>query len=59
MSRIKIETNVERMLYSEAMGRCMNPACQEELFINDGDIMEKAHIEAYCSTQDTASSVYA
>lgn len=54
MSRIKIEANVERMLYSEAMGRCMNPACQEELFINDGDIMEKAHIEAYCSTQDNS-----
>ena len=32
MSRIKIETNVERMLYSEAAGRCTNPAFREELY---------------------------
>lgn len=44
MSRDKIDVHVERMLYSEAMGRCMNPECHEELFINDGDIMERAHV---------------
>lgn len=48
MSRIKIDKVVERKLYAESMGRCMNPECQVELFINDGDMIEKAHIEAYC-----------
>ena len=44
MSRIKIDKVVERKLYAESMGRCMNPECQVELFINDGDMIEKAHI---------------
>lgn len=42
------------MLYSEAMGRCMNPECHEELFINDGDIMERAHVIPYCDTKDNS-----
>lgn len=54
MSRIKIDKVVERRLYAESMGRCMNPECRVELFINDGDMIEKAHIEAYCDTQDNA-----
>lgn len=54
MSRIKIDRVVERRLYSEAMGRCMNPNCQVELFINDGDMIEKAHIDPYCDTKDNA-----
>ena len=54
MSRIKIDKVVERKLYAESMGRCMNPECQVELFINDGDMIEKAHIEAYCDTKDNA-----
>ena len=54
MSRIKIDRLVERRLYSEAMGRCMNPNCQVELFINDGDMIEKAHIDPYCETKDNA-----
>lgn len=28
----------------------MNPACQRELFSEDGDIIEKAHIDPYCET---------
>ena len=54
MSRIKIDKVVERKLYAESMGRCMNPECQVELFINDGDLIEKAHIEAYWDTKDNA-----
>ena len=54
MSRIKIDRVVERRLYSEAMGRCMNPNCQVELFINDGDMIEKAHIDPYCDTKNNA-----
>lgn len=34
------------------MGRCMNPACQQNLFSENGDIIEKAHIDPYCKTAD-------
>jgi len=36
------------------MGRCMNPACRCELFRENGDIIEKAHIEPYCATADNS-----
>lgn len=52
MNRDQIGVHVERALYAEAMGRCMNPDCQTELFIGDGDIMERAHIDAYCESKD-------
>ena len=54
MSRDQIGVHVERALYAEAMGRCMNPDCQAELFIGEGDIIEKAHIDAYCETKDNS-----
>lgn len=54
MSREQIGVHVERALYAEAMGRCMNPDCQTELFIGEGDIIEKAHIDAYCETKDNS-----
>lgn len=54
MSREQISENVKRRLCAESMGRCMNPNCQEELFKNNGDIMEKAHIIPYCDTADNS-----
>lgn len=54
MARDKIDVHVERALYSEAMGRCMNPDCQTELFIGEGDIIERAHITPYCKTKDNS-----
>lgn len=54
MNRINITENVKRRLYAESMGKCMNPACQEDLFVGSGDITEKAHIVAYCKTADNA-----
>jgi len=53
MSR-EISENVKRRLYAESMGRCMNPACQKELFCHNGDIIEKAHIDPYCKTADNS-----
>jgi HNH endonuclease len=53
MSR-SISTNVERRIYAESMGRCMNPKCKIELFKEHGDIMEKAHIIPYCDTKDNS-----
>lgn len=53
MSR-EIAENVKRKLYSESMGRCMNPNCQIELFQNNDDIIEKAHIDPYCETADNS-----
>ena len=48
MSRY-ISENVERRLYAESMGYCMNPECHKPLFSkNNGDIIEKAHIDPYC-----------
>lgn len=36
------------------MGRCMNPACQANLFGDNGDILEQAHIDPYCKTADNS-----
>lgn len=52
--RRKINNTVERKLYAESLGRCMNPDCKEELFKERGDIIEKAHIIPYCDTEDNS-----
>lgn len=54
MNREGISKNVRRKLYAESIGRCMNPECQHELFIEDGDIIERAHIDPYCKTADNS-----
>lgn len=54
MNRESISENVKRRLYIESMGRCMNPDCQIDLFQNNGDVMEKAHIIPYCDTADNS-----
>ena len=54
MSRNQIGVHIERALYAESMGRCMNPNCQTELIIGENDIMEKAHIDAYCKTKNNS-----
>ena len=54
MSRDPISVNVQRRLYAESMGRCMNPACKKELFSQNGDLIEKAHIDPYCKTADNS-----
>ena len=53
MSR-NLSENVERKLYAESMGRCMNPNCKEELFKIKGDIIERAHIIPYAKTADNS-----
>ncbi len=52
--RKAIEENIKRKLYAESMGRCMNPCCEQELFISSGDIAEKAHIIPHCDTADNS-----
>lgn len=54
MSREKIPENVKRRLYAESIGKCMNPKCHKDLFIGDGDIVERAHIHPYCETKDNS-----
>lgn len=54
MSREEISENIKRRLYAESMGRCMNPNCLKELFVQNGDIIEKAHIDPYCKTADNS-----
>ena len=54
MNREPIREDIKRKLYAECMGRCMNPDCQKELFNLNGDIIEKAHIDAYCKTADNS-----
>lgn len=49
-----VEESVKRKLYAESMGRCMNPNCQRELFCENGDIIEIAHIAPYCKTADNS-----
>lgn len=52
MSSRYIAEDVKKRLYAESMGRCMNPRCQQNLFGENGDIIEKAHIDPYCETAD-------
>lgn len=52
--RKSISENIKRKLYAESMGKCMNPNCQTELFLNNGDIAEKAHIIPHCDTADNS-----
>ncbi len=47
-----VKENVKRKLYAESMGRCMNPKCEIELFRENGDIAEKAHIHSFAETND-------
>ena len=54
MSRKPIAENVKRRLWAESMGRCMNPDCRASLFMNNNDIMEKAHIKEYCKTENNS-----
>ncbi|MBF2601561.1 HNH endonuclease [Listeria welshimeri] len=54
MSRVKIAENVKRRLYAESLGRCMNPNCHKDLFIDDRDIAEQAHIHPYFKTKDNS-----
>lgn len=52
--RKAIGENIKRKLYAESMGRCMNPSCETELFLTNGDIAEKAHIVPHCETEDNS-----
>ena len=54
MSRKPTDEDVKRRLYSESMGKCMNPNCKADLFRRKGDVIEKAHIVAYCETEDNS-----
>lgn len=54
MNRDSISVYVERKLYAESMGKCMNPNCKKELFRINGDVIEKAHIDPYCKTADNS-----
>lgn len=53
-NRVKIPLNVQRKLYAESMGKCMNPKCQVDLFSGDGVIAEMAHIDPYCETENNS-----
>lgn len=52
--RKAISENIKRRLYAESMGRCVNPSCETELFLTNGDIAEKAHIVPHCETEDNS-----
>lgn len=54
MSSRYITEDVKKRLYAESLGRCMNPACQKKLFSENGDIIEKAHIDPYCESANNA-----
>lgn len=54
MARKAIPEYIQRRLYAESMGRCMNPACEKDLLLANGDIVEKAHIIPHCDTADNS-----
>ena len=45
--RPAVPRNTERKLWAEAIGHCMNPACQIELIQNGINVGEMAHIERH------------
>lgn len=51
-SRKPISAYVERRLWAESAGKCMNPDCRADLFISNGDIAERAHIVPYCESAE-------
>ena len=51
-SRKPISAYVERRLWAESAGKCMNPDCRADLFISNGDIAERAHIVPYCKSAE-------
>ena len=53
-SRKSISKQVERKLWAESGGRCMNPECQIDLFAGNGDIAERAHIFPYRESEDNS-----
>lgn len=52
--RPSIARNTKRMLWAEAIGRCMNPECQVELIKNGVSIGEMAHIKAHADGGDVS-----
>lgn len=54
MTNRDIPVNIQRQLWGDSMKHCMNPNCQAELFINDTDIAEKAHIDSFAETGDNS-----
>ena len=54
MSRLTISEQTKRKLWAESMGKCMNPRCQKELFPENWDLIEIAHIVPYADTQDNS-----
>ena len=52
VARRFIPNNVQRRLYAESMGRCMNPRCECEILNEEGYIGEIAHINPHSITQD-------
>ena len=47
IERPKVPRNVERRLWAESIGYCMNPVCQTELIKEGVSIGEMAHVKAH------------
>ena len=50
--RQSVPRSTERMLWSEAIGHCMNPECQSELIENDISVGDMAHIKEFAEGGD-------
>ena len=46
-NRPSVPKDVQRQLWAESMGRCMNPDCNTDLFVSDTSIGEMAHIKPH------------
>ena len=52
--RPAVPRNIERRLWAEAIGHCMNPGCQAELIDKDSNIGEMAHIRTHADDGDVS-----
>ena len=52
--RSSVSLKVQRMLYSESMGHCMNPECHTSLFRKGTFVGEMAHIKPHAAEGDTS-----
>ena len=49
-----VSRNVERMLWAESIGHCMNPECQADLTENGANIGQMAHIKEHATGGDVS-----
>ncbi len=54
VNRKKVPMNVQRRLWADSLGRCMNPTCHAALFVRETNIGDMAHIHPHADNGDVS-----